>query len=63
MADQGRHPRVWERFTCISCGKAVRRRPAPRPTERQCLCCSFLDTVHDARMREALRRVLNGESE
>ena len=62
MADQRRRPHAWERFTCGGCSKTVqRRRRAPDAGKRRCLCCSFLDTVHDARMREALRRVSEQE--
>ena len=44
----------------VGCTKTVRRRRPPNPTltPRRCLCCSFLDTVHDVGMREALRTVL-----
>ena len=44
----------------VGCAKTVRRRRPPNPTltSRRCLCCSFLDTVHDVGMREALRTVL-----
>ena len=59
MEDQKRRPHAGECFTCSGCGKAVRQRRAANPTQQRCLCCSFLDTVHDVQMREALRRVLN----
>ena len=62
MADRRRCSRVWECFTCGGCGKTVRRRRPPKPTPRRCLCCSFLDTVHDVRTREALRRVFEPAS-
>ena len=58
VADQKPPSHAWECFTCGGCGKAVLRRRTPNPTPRRCLCCSFLDTVQDARMREALRTVL-----
>jgi hypothetical protein len=58
MADQRRISPQWECFTCGGCTKAVRRRRLPNSPPRRCLCCSFLDTVRDVRMRETLRRVL-----
>ncbi len=63
MADQGRRPHAWERFTCGGCSKTVqrRRRGISNPGKQRCLCCSFLDTVHDVRMREALRTVFEPE--
>ncbi len=62
MADGRRRPYAWERFTCSGCNKTVRRRRrAPNPGKQRCLCCSFLDTVRDVRMREALRTVLEPE--
>lgn len=57
MVDRGRRSHEWECFSCGGCTKTVRRRRPPNPTPRRCLCCSFLDTVPDARMREALRAV------
>ncbi len=59
MADRGRRFHEWECFTCGGCTKTVRRRRPPNLnlTPRRCLCCSFLDTVPDLRMREALRTV------
>ncbi len=59
MVDRGRHSHAWECFVCGGCSKTVRRRRPPTP--RRCLCCSFLDTLHDARMREALRLVFEPE--
>ncbi len=59
MADRRRRSHAWEFFTCGGCTKTVRRRRAPTP--QRCLCCSFLDTVRDVRMREALRTVLEPE--
>ncbi len=62
MADRKRHSHEWECFTCGGCTKTVRRRaPNPKLTPQRCLCCSFLDTVRDVRMREALRTVLEPE--
>jgi hypothetical protein len=61
MADQRRISHQWESFTCGGCTKAVRRRRLPNSPPRRCLCCSFLDTVRDVRMREALRTVLEPE--
>ena len=60
MVDSRRHSHEWECFSCGGCTKTVRRRRPPNPklTPRRCLCCSFLDTVHDVRLREALRTVL-----
>jgi hypothetical protein len=58
MADQRRSSHEWECFTCGGCAKPVRRRRLPNSPPGWCLCCSFLDAVRDARMREALRRVL-----
>jgi hypothetical protein len=60
MADRKRRSQDWECFTCGGCTKTVRRRRPPNPTltPRRCLCCSFLDTVPDVRLREALRTVL-----
>jgi len=57
MADRKPRSHGWECFTCDGCAKAVRRRRPPNPSPKRCLCCSFLDTVHDVRMREALRMV------
>ena len=57
MVDRRRRSHVWECFTCGGCSKTVRRRRTPNATRQRCLCCSFLDTVHDVRMREALRTV------
>ena len=57
MADRKRRSQDWECFTCGGCTKAVRRRRLPNSPLGRCLCCSFLDTVRDARMREALRTV------
>ena len=62
MPDRKRLSYAWECFTCGGCSKPVRRRRTPKPTKQRCLCCSFLDTVHDVRMREALRTVLEPES-
>ena len=59
MSDQRRLPHAQERFTCGGCGETVQRRRPPRPTGERCLCCSFLDTVQDMEMREALRGVLD----
>ena len=61
MADRRRRSHEWECFTCGGCTKTVRRRRPPNPTPQRCLCCSFLDTVGDVRMREALRTVLEPE--
>ncbi len=63
MADRRRRSHEWECFTCGGCTKTVRRRRPPNPglTPRRCLCCSFLDTVHDVRLREALRTVFEAE--
>jgi len=63
MADRRRRSREWECFTCGGCTKAVRRRRPPNPdlTPQRCLHCSFLDTVRDPRMREALRTVFEPE--
>ena len=60
MADRKRRSQDWECFTCGGCTKTVRRRRPPNRdlTPRRCLCCSFLDTVPDPRLREALRTVL-----
>ncbi len=58
MADRRRPPHEWECFTCGGCTQAVRRRRLPNSPPRRCLCCSFLGTVQDARLREALRTVL-----
>ena len=58
MVDRRRRLRTRERFTCGDCGNALHLiSRASSPLRRQCLCCSFLDTVHDVRMREALRTV------
>ena len=57
MADQTSRSLVWECFACGGCTKTVRRRRTPDSPQGRCLCCSFLDTVHDVRMREALRTV------
>ncbi len=62
MADRGRRSHGWECFTCGGCTKTVRRRRLPNSPPGRCLCCSFLGTVRDARMREALRTVLEAES-
>jgi hypothetical protein len=59
MSDQRRLPHAQERFTCGGCGETVQRRRPLRPTGKRCLCCSFLDTVHDVQTREALRGVLD----
>ena len=63
MAAQRRDFDGWECFTCGGCTKPVRRRRPlnPNRTPRRCLCCSFLDTVQDMRMREALRTVFEAE--
>ncbi len=61
MVDRRRHSHAWECFVCDGCTKTVWRRPAPNSPRQRCLCCSFLDTVHDVRMREALRRVFEPE--
>ena len=63
MADRKPRSQDWERFTYGGCTKTVRRRRPPNPTltPRRCLCCSFLDTVQDVRLREALRTVLEPE--
>src|SRR3982750_2873465 len=58
VVDRKRDLYSWECFTCGGCSKPVRRRRLPNSPPRRCLCCSFLDTVHDVRMREALRTVL-----
>ena len=63
MADRKRRSHEWECFTCGGCTKTVRRRRPPNPdrTPWRCLCCSFLDTVPDARLRETLRTVFEPE--
>ena len=61
MVDRRRDSRAWECFACDGCTKPVRRRRAPNSPWRRCLCCSFLDTVNDMRMREALRLVFEPE--
>ncbi len=61
MADRKRRPQDWECFTCGGCTKTVRRRRLPNSPPGRCLCCSFLDTVQDVRLREALRTVLEPE--
>jgi hypothetical protein len=61
MADRKRLSREWECFTCGGCTKTVRRRRLPNSPPGRCLCCAFLDTVGDVRMREALRTVLEPE--
>ena len=56
MEDRRFSSRSWECFDCRGCGKPVRRQRTPNSPWQRCLCCSFLDTVHDLRMREALRK-------
>jgi hypothetical protein len=49
------------RFVCPGCGLDFPVRRAARPTAPpplRCLCCEFLFTIPDARMREAARRVM-----
>ncbi len=61
MADRRCLSHAWECFTCGGCTKTVRRRRLPNSPPGRCLCCSFLGTVHDARLREALRLVFEAE--
>jgi hypothetical protein len=61
MADRKRLSREWECFACGGCTKTVRRRRFPNSPPGRCLCCAFLGTVGDVRMREALRTVLEPE--
>jgi hypothetical protein len=61
MVDRKRLAHEMEYFPCDGCTKAVRRRRLPNSPPRRCLCCSFLDTVRDARLREALRTVFEPE--
>ena len=61
MVDRSRDSHAWECFTCDGCTKPVRRRRTPNSPRGRCLCCAFLDTVGDVRMREALRLVLEPE--
>ncbi len=61
MADRRHLSHEWECFTCDGCAKAVRRRRLPNSPTGRCLCCTFLDTVHDMRLREALRTVFEPE--
>ena len=57
MADRKPPSHAWVCFACHGCAKAVPRRRLPNSPAGRCLCCAFLDTVHDVRMREALRTV------
>ena len=61
MADRRRRSQDWECFTCGGCAKPVRRRRLPHSPPGRCLCCAFLGTVPDARLREALRTVFEAE--
>jgi hypothetical protein len=57
MTDRRRFSHGWECFTCDGCTKPVRRRRLPNSPPGRCLCCAFLGTVRDVRLREALRTV------
>jgi hypothetical protein len=49
------------RVTCPGCGLDFPQRRSADPVAGpplRCLCCAFLLTITDARMREAVRRVL-----
>ncbi len=61
MTDRQRDPHEWECFACAGCTETVRRRRLPNSPPGRCLCCAFLDTVRDVRLREALRTVFEPE--
>ncbi len=63
MADRKRERHSRECFTCDGCTKTVRRRRLPNAPPGRCLCCAFLGTVPDVRLREALRTVFEAEGD